>query len=124
MESDQAKNAEDLTSTGKNLDTKDPTAVQDTDDDSNVLPETESALLDMPQTMRRVDWRWAVAKGFLNKETNEWNENMGGQKAYLKQRNDRMIARYNWRARTFHHSQSSQHVFGMDDTQNTRIAIE
>jgi hypothetical protein len=50
-------------------------------------------LLEMPSAMRRVDWRWAVAKGYLNKDTNEWNESMGGQKAYLKQRNDRMISR-------------------------------
>jgi hypothetical protein len=50
-------------------------------------------ILEMPSAMRRVDWRWAVAKGYLNKDTNEWNENMGGQKAYLKQRNDRMISR-------------------------------
>lgn len=48
----------------------------------------------MPETMRRVDWRWAVTKGYLNKETNEWNEAMGGREAYLKQRNDRMLARY------------------------------
>jgi hypothetical protein len=47
----------------------------------------------LPHAMRRVDWRWAVAKGFLNKETNEWNEEMGGQEAYLKQRNERMLAR-------------------------------
>ena len=47
----------------------------------------------LPDAMRRVDWRWAVAKGFLNKETNEWNEQHGGQEAYLKQRNERMIAR-------------------------------
>lgn len=43
--------------------------------------------------MRRVDWRWAGAKGFLNKETNEWNEELGGMKAYLAQRNKRMITR-------------------------------
>ena len=47
----------------------------------------------IPLKMRRVDWRWAAAKGFLNKETNQWNEEMGGQEAYLKQRNDRMMAR-------------------------------
>ena len=46
------------------------------------------------KSMRRVDWRWAVAKGFLNKETNEWNEQLGGQEAYLKQRNERMNARF------------------------------
>ena len=46
-----------------------------------------------PQMMRRVDWRWAVAKGFLNKETNQWNEQLGGKDAYLKQRNERMLAR-------------------------------
>ena len=50
-------------------------------------------ILDFEATMRRVDWRWAVAKGFLNKETNQWNEAMGGQAAYLKQRNQRMLAR-------------------------------
>lgn len=50
-------------------------------------------ILEMPGVMRRVDWRWAVAKGYLNKDTNEWNESMGGQKAYLKQRNDRMVSR-------------------------------
>ena len=49
--------------------------------------------IELPQTMRRVDWRWAVAKGFLFKETNEWNQQLGGQEAYLKQRNERMIAR-------------------------------
>jgi hypothetical protein len=92
MESDQANNTLDSTKKEENFATKNSADVQDTDEDSN-LPDTESALLDMPQAMRRVDWRWAVAKGFLNKETNEWNEHMGGQKAYLKQRNDRMIAR-------------------------------
>ena len=52
-------------------------------------------ILDFPSTMRRVDWRWAVAKGYLDRETNTWNEAMGGQEAYLKQRNERMLARYN-----------------------------
>jgi carboxypeptidase C (cathepsin A) len=51
-------------------------------------------ILDFEATMRRVDWRWAVAKGYLNKETNQWNEAMGGQAAYLKQRNERMFARF------------------------------
>jgi hypothetical protein len=92
MESDQANKTLDSTHEEAKVDTKDSADGQDTDEES-ALPETDSALLDMPETMRRVDWRWAVAKGFLNKETNEWNENMGGQKAYLKQRNDRMIAR-------------------------------
>lgn len=56
----------------------------------------EAAMFDLSATtckMRRVDWRWAVAKGFLNKETNQWNEAMGGKEAYLKQRNERMLAR-------------------------------
>ena len=44
-------------------------------------------------SMRRVDWRWAVQKGYLNKETNTWNEELGGKEAYLRQRNDRMRAR-------------------------------
>mmetsp|Transcript_8995 Transcript_8995/g.22506 ORF Transcript_8995/g.22506 Transcript_8995/m.22506 type:complete len:442 (-) Transcript_8995:235-1560(-) len=43
--------------------------------------------------MRRVDWRWAAAKGFLDKDTNTWNEAMGGQEEYLRQRNKRMISR-------------------------------
>jgi hypothetical protein len=66
----------------------------------NVSPETKDCVVDllelpeMSSAMRRVDWRWAVAKGYLNKDTHEWNENMGGKKAYLKQRNDRMRSRY------------------------------
>ena len=52
----------------------------------------------LPHTMRRVDWRWAVAKGFLNKETNEWNAELGGQEAYLRQRNERMLARSSFHA--------------------------
>ena len=56
--------------------------------------ESDDVLCTIPQKMRRVDWRWAAAKGFLNKETNQWNEEMGGQEAYLKQRNDRMMARF------------------------------
>lgn len=44
----------------------------------------------LPDTMRRVDWRWAVQKGYLDKETNTWNEEMGGKEAYLMQRNERM----------------------------------
>jgi hypothetical protein len=44
--------------------------------------------------MRRVDWRWAAAKGFLNKETNQWNEAMGGKEAYIIQRNERILARF------------------------------
>ena len=44
--------------------------------------------------MRRVDWRWAAAKGFLNKDTNQWNEEMGGKEAYLRQRNERISARW------------------------------
>ena len=71
----------------------------DQDDNQNKEPApsatvtpTEPDLL-LPQKMRRVDWRWAVAKGFLDKETNEWNQQLGGQEAYLKQRNERMIAR-------------------------------
>ena len=43
--------------------------------------------------MRRVDWRWAAAKGFLDKETNQWNEAMGGLEGYLRQRTDRVLAR-------------------------------
>jgi len=43
--------------------------------------------------MRRVDWRWATAKGYFNKETNEWNEEMGGMAAYLAQRNERIKRR-------------------------------
>ena len=65
------------------LDEKDLPAAKKTDDE----------ILEMPSAMRRVDWRWAVAKGYLNKDTNEWNESMGGQKAYLKQRNERMVSR-------------------------------
>lgn len=45
------------------------------------------------QKMRRVDWRWAVAKGFLNKDTNQWIEAMGGKEAYIRQRNERILAR-------------------------------
>ena len=63
---------------------KDPSKI------STVCSETG---LSLAQTMRRVDWRWAVAKGFLNKETNQWNEKLGGKEAYLKQRNERMLAR-------------------------------
>ena len=55
--------------------------------------DVDTPLLEMPESMRRVDWRWAVAKGYLNKEKNEWNQAMGGKEAYLKQRNDKMIAR-------------------------------
>ena len=55
--------------------------------------ETDTVGSEMTNGMRRVDWRWAVAKGFLNKETNEWNEEVGGKEAYLKQRNERMNAR-------------------------------
>lgn len=43
--------------------------------------------------MRRVDWRWAAAKGFLDKETNQWNEAMGGLDGYLRQRTERVLAR-------------------------------
>ena len=56
--------------------------------------EIDSSILEMPDSMRRVDWRWAVTKGFLNKETNQWNQEMGGKEAYLRQRNDRMLARH------------------------------
>ena len=44
--------------------------------------------------MRRVDWRWAAAKGFFNKGTNQWNEDKGGKEAYILQRNERISARY------------------------------
>ena len=44
--------------------------------------------------MRRVDWRWAVAKGFWNKDTNQWDEDKGGKEAYIMQRNERISARY------------------------------
>jgi hypothetical protein len=60
---------------------------------SNMIDSEDYLQCTIPQKMRRVDWRWAAAKGFLNKETNKWNEEMGGQEAYLKQRNDRMMAR-------------------------------
>ena len=43
--------------------------------------------------MRRVDWRWAVAKGFLDKETNQWNEALGGLEGYLRQRTESVLAR-------------------------------
>ena len=46
------------------------------------------------QRMRRVDWRWAAAKGFLNKDTNQWIEAMGGREAYIRQRNQRILARF------------------------------
>jgi hypothetical protein len=44
--------------------------------------------------MRRVDWRWAAAKGFLNRDTNQWNEDLGGKEAYIRQRNERISARF------------------------------
>ena len=44
--------------------------------------------------MRRVDWRWAAAKGFFNKQTNQWNEEIGGKEAYIRQRNERIVARF------------------------------
>jgi hypothetical protein len=66
--------------------------------------------------MRRVDWRyfatvyfcfdafnvryteriyrrWAVEKGFLDKNTHEWNEERGGLEGYLEERNQRMLLR-------------------------------
>jgi hypothetical protein len=43
--------------------------------------------------MRRVDWRWAAAKGFLDKDTNQWNEAMGGLEGYIRQRTERVLAR-------------------------------
>ena len=45
------------------------------------------------QKMRRVDWRWAAAKGFFDKNTNKWNEEMGGKEAYIRQRNERTSLR-------------------------------
>jgi hypothetical protein len=71
----------------------DSQADKDHEKASSVAKKNDDDILEMPSAMRRVDWRWAVAKGYLNKDTNEWNEKMGGQKAYLKQRNDRMMAR-------------------------------
>ena len=44
--------------------------------------------------MRRVDWRWAAAKGFLDKDTNQWNEALGGLEGYIRQRTERVLARY------------------------------
>jgi hypothetical protein len=43
--------------------------------------------------MRRVDWRWAAAKGFLDKDTNQWNEALGGLEGYIRQRTERVLAR-------------------------------
>ncbi len=70
-----------------------PNSQADKDEKASAAKKNVDDVLEMPSAMRRVDWRWAVAKGYLNKDTNEWNESMGGQKAYLKQRNDRMMAR-------------------------------
>ncbi len=44
--------------------------------------------------MRRVDWRWAAAKGFLDKDTNQWNEALGGLEGYIRQRTERVLARF------------------------------
>ena len=63
-------------------------SIEEPDDQSSL-----KKMIDCPDKMCRVDWRWAVAKGFLDKETHKWNEAMGGQEAYLRQRNERMIAR-------------------------------
>ena len=37
--------------------------------------------------------RWAVEKGFLDKNTHEWNEERGGLEGYLEERNQRMLLR-------------------------------
>ena len=50
--------------------------------------------IDSELKMRRVDWRWAVAKGFFNKETNQWNEELGGKEGYFRQRNERILDRF------------------------------
>ena len=44
--------------------------------------------------LSRVDRRWAAAKGFLDKDTQEWKEEMGGKEAYIRQRNERILARF------------------------------
>ena len=40
----------------------------------------------MYSNMSMVDWRWASAKGFWDRNKQCWNEEMGGQAAYLAQR--------------------------------------
>ena len=74
-------------------DVTDPALKPSKNDDRFSHSKMNESVLKTPQAMRRVDWRWAVAKGYLNRETNEWNESMGGKDAYLKQRNTRMPAR-------------------------------
>lgn len=44
-------------------------------------------------TMNTADWRWAADKGFWDPIRRCWNEELGGKKAYMEQRNQRRAAR-------------------------------
>jgi hypothetical protein len=46
-----------------------------------------------PNAMNTADWRWAADKGFWDPLLRRWNENVGGMKAYIAQRNQRRAAR-------------------------------
>jgi hypothetical protein len=43
--------------------------------------------------MNTADWRWAAQKGFWDPHSRCWNEEMGGMKAYVLQRNERQNLR-------------------------------
>ena len=58
---------------------------------NDIQPDVDDESL---RKMRRVDWRWAAAKGFLDKKTNQWNEALGGLEGYIQQRTARVLARY------------------------------
>ena len=50
-------------------------------------------LLGNSNVMNTADWRWAAEKGFWDPRRRCWNEELGGIKAYLAQRNKRRAVR-------------------------------
>jgi hypothetical protein len=55
--------------------------------------EDSKDMTENPNSMNTADWRWAADKGFWDPLLRCWNENLGGMKAYIAQRNHRRAAR-------------------------------
>jgi hypothetical protein len=65
---------------------------------ANQVTSTSIKSLDDEIEMNTADWRWAAHKGFWDPHCRSWNEEMGGMKAYILQRNQRRDIRQTKRA--------------------------
>ena len=69
-------------------------------------------LLPSNTRMTLSDWRWAAKKGFWDSEHRCWNDDMGGMKGYIAQRNKRCADRLRKQARSVSNLSTANVLFG------------